>query len=747
MSDYPIAARHPVQRIHHGRVFVDDYEWLRDKENPETLAYLEAENEYAAARTDHLSGLRARIFDEIKSRTKETDMSVPSRGGKWWYYTRIEEGNNYGVSCRVEAPLTGDMVTDWTPPVIEPGTPVDGEQVLLDANELAEGHEFFSLGVATSSRDGKFLAYSTDTTGDERYTLRIKNIETGELLDDVITNIAAGAMWVGTQWLFYERVDDAWRPHQIWRHKLGTSQDEDILVYEETDERFWVGINGSRSRKYLFIEIGSKVTSEIHFLDLFPGYSAAQLADLADPLTDGALPEIGESTLDRPFTCALPRQEGVLYDIDHADLGGTSAWIVTHNAHGEDFEIAVTEDTGQALPSLDELEVLIPHEAGRRLEGIDVYERHLILAYRGNAINKLAVAAISDHHDASSPLTSAIGDFQDITFDEELYSAGMGGASNWRAPMVRLGYESFTHPGAIYDYVLSTGERILRREQEVLGGYDPTEYTAYRRWVTARDGVKVPISIVHRADLDMSTGQPVLLYGYGSYEYSLDPGFSISRLSMLDRGIVYVFAHIRGGGEMGRQWYLDGKLLSKKNTFTDFIDVADYLLDTGMTDRAHLAAMGGSAGGLLMGAVANMGGDRFKAINADVPFVDALTSILMPELPLTVIEWDEWGDPLHDPDVYDYMASYSPYENIDPNQKYPALLVTTGLHDTRVLYVEPAKWVAKLRAVVPGVDVILKTEMSAGHGGVSGRYSKWEETAFDYAWIIDQIVDNEPERG
>ncbi|QGU05495.1 S9 family peptidase [Corynebacterium comes] len=696
----PIAPRHPVVREFHGRTFVDDYEWLRDKDSPETIAHLEAENAYTAQQTADIEDLTEEIYTEIKSRIKETDMSVPQRSGDWWYYGRTEEGKDYGFSCRIPVDEAHDP---WTPPVIpEEGRP-EGEQIILDLNQLAEGHEFFSLGASSVTTSGRFLAYSVDTTGEERFTLRIRNLETGELLPDVLEDIYYGATWAGEDHLFYQRVDDAWRPDSVWRHRIGTDPAEDVCVFREADEQFFTGVGSTRSEKYLIVEAASKITSETRVLSM------------SDP--------------EGEFEVLWPREKGVEYSVDHAVVsgleGGGDRWIVTHNATGPNFEVG--ECPVSELKPLRELEILIPHSPETRIEGVDTFEGHVVVAYRRGAIGRLAVMEL--------PASGCYGTFRELDFDEELYTAGSLGNPEWDAPVIRISYGSFTTPARLYDYRIASGEFTLLKEQEVLGGYDRADYTAYRLWATAADGEQIPVSVVHRADLDVSRPNPMVLYAYGSYESSIDPGFSISRLSVMDRGMIFAVAHVRGGGEMGRAWYDTGKLMAKKNTFTDFIDVADDLIARGLTAPDRLVAEGGSAGGMLMGAVANMAPDRFAGIQAVVPFVDALTSMLKPELPLTVTEWDEWGDPFHDPEVYDYMASYAPYENVEA-KAYPDIIAITSLNDTRVLYVEPAKWIAKLRETATAGEFLLKTEMTAGHGGVSGRYARWRQTAFEYAWTL-----------
>lgn len=695
----PVAQKHPITRSHHNSDFIDNYEWLRDKESQETIAYLEAENAYTQQETAHLAQLRENIFHEIKSRVKETDMSVPARSGKYWYYGRSEEGKSYGISCRIPVQKDHD---DWVPPTIPENQPTPGEQVLLDLNELASGHDYFALGASAVTISGRLLAYSTDTEGDERYTLRIKNLDTGELLDDVIENVFYGATWIGEEYLFYTRVDDSWRADSIWRHKIGTNTSEDVRIFHEPDERFNVGVGVSRSDKYLFVETSSKITSETWVLE--------------------------QSNPTGELQVIRPREEGVEYQINHAVVEGVDTWLVNHNAHGPNFEVGWLP-VAEPLESFDQLHVLVPHNETVRLEGVDTYRDQIVLGYRKEAIPRVAVM----------PLDNGLGEFHELEFNEELYSVEVEGSSEWDAPVLRLSYNSYITPTRVYDYVVATGELRLLKEQEIPAGYNAEDYTAYRVWVTAQDGTQIPVSVVHRADLDLSKPNPMMLYAYGSYEISMSPAFSVVRPSMLDRGMIFATAHVRGGGEMGRHWYENGKLLKKKNTFTDFIDCADHFIAQGVTSTELLIASGGSAGGLLMGAVANMGGDRFKAIDANVPFVDPLTSMLMPELPLTVPEWDEWGNPLENKDVYDYMASYAPYENIEA-KNYPNILAITSINDTRVLYVEPAKWIAQLRDTATGGSFLLKTEMAAGHGGVSGRYESWREIAFEFAWDINQVT-------
>ena len=691
------------RRTHHGQTVVDEYEWLRDKEDPEVIAYLEAENAYSEQRTAHLAGLRQAIYSEIKGRTQETDLSVPARRGSWWYYSRTIEGQQYAVHCRCPVSDTdqpaADPLAGWTPPDLASDDEVPGEQVLLDGNSEAAGHDFFSLGTFTVSPDGDLLAYGVDTRGDERYTLRVRDLRTGELLADEIPGTFPGATWtLDASALYYTTVDDSWRPHRAWRHVLGTPNDADQLVHEEPDERFWLGVSSTRSDRFVLVSSFSKITSEVRYLDA------------ADP----------ESSL----VLVAQRRTGVEYGVEHAQVAGEDLFLILHNDGAENFELA---QAPVATPGRQHWAPLVPGSADTRLEDVDAFEGQILLSYRREALTRIAVLPIG---------ADGIGAAREIAFDEPLFSCGLGANPEWAQPVVRLGYTSFLTPSTVYDYVVATGELLLRKRQPVLGGYDPADFEQHREWARADDGTLVPISVVCRAGTELDGQSPGLLYGYGSYEISIDPSFGVARLSLLERGMVYAVAHVRGGGELGRAWYDQGKMLSKRNTFTDFVACARHLSQRGWTSTDRLVAEGGSAGGLLMGAVANLAPDAFAGILAEVPFVDPLTTILDPSLPLTVIEWDEWGDPLHDPEVYAYIASYSPYENVS-SITYPPILATTSLNDTRVLYVEPAKWVARLRAIAKDPDVLLKTQMSAGHGGVSGRYEAWRERAYEYAWILD----------
>ncbi|MEW5811191.1 MAG: S9 family peptidase [Actinomycetota bacterium] len=691
----PVAKRVDHRREHHGDVFVDPYEWLRDKDSAEVIDHLEAENAYTEHTTAELAPLRQAIFDEIKARTKETDLSVPTRRGDWWYYGRSFAGKQYGVHCR--CPVADP--DDWTPPQLSEDADIAGEQILLDENVEAEGHDFFSLGAASVSVDGNVLAYSVDVVGDERYTLRFKDLRTGQRYDDEIVGIGAGVTWAAdNKTVYYVTVDDAWRPDTVWRHRLGAGLPAE-KVYHEPDERFWVAAGRTRSNRYVLIAAGSAVTSEMRY------------ADAADA--------------DAEFTVVWPRRDGVEYSVEHAVVAGQDRFLILHNDNAENFTLV---DAPVGDPA--DTRTLIGHRDDVRLDAVDAFAGLLVVSYRSAALPRIQLWPLNP---------DGYGEVSDVRFDSELMSVGLSANPNWDAPRLRIGATSFVTPVRIYDLDLASGERVLLREQPVLGGYRPDDYVERRDWAVAEDGARVPLSIIHRAGVEGPA--PVLLYGYGAYESCEDPRFSIARLSLLDRGMVYVVAHVRGGGELGRLWYEHGKLLEKRNTFTDFIAAGRHLVDTGVTTPETMVAYGGSAGGLLMGAVANMAPDLFAGILAAVPFVDPLTTILDPSLPLTVTEWDEWGNPLDDADVYRYMKSYSPYENVE-HKRYPAILATTSLNDTRVYYVEPAKWVAALRhaQIDPGSDaarVLLKTEMNAGHGGISGRYERWKETAFQYAWLLD----------
>jgi oligopeptidase B len=659
---------------------VDEYAWLRNRDDPDTIPYLEAENAYCEATTGHLEPLRERIFQEIRSRTQETDLTAPARRGPWWYYVRTVEGLQYPIRCR--RPAAGDEYDESQP-----------EQVLLDENELAKGHGYFELGVFNVSPDHRLVAYSVDYDGDEVFTLRIRDLETGQDLPDEIGGTSYGSAWsLDRSVLYYTTLDEIKRPYRVWRHRLGEPVERDELLHEESDQRFYARLGMTRSQRLVVLHLQSAVTSE------------ARLLEAADPRAG--------------FRMVEPRRQGIEYLLDHQD---DRLLIVTNDGH-EDFALF---EAPLASPARGSWQPLWAPGPGVRVMGVDAFAGHLVVHFRQSGLTALRVMEGGDRA------------FHDISFPEAVYTVGPDANFEYATTAYRFNYTSLTTPHSVYDYDVRTRARSLRKRQPVLGDFDPERYDSAREWATASDGTRVPISLVWRKGTRRDATPPCLLYGYGSYEASIDPSFSISRLSLLDRGFVYAIAHVRGGGEMGRHWYEDGKLLCKRNTFTDFIACADHLIAGRWTAADRLTARGASAGGLTMGAVANMAPDRFRTIVAQVPFVDVINTMLDPSLPLTVIEWEEWGNPIEDPAVYAYMKTYSPYENVTA-QEYPDLLVLAGLNDPRVGYHEPAKWVARLRRLKTGGNLLLlKTEMGFGHFGPSGRYDGWRQEAFILAFVID----------
>lgn len=709
----PVAKTVPVERTHHGDSFVDNYEWLREKESPEVVAHLNAEQAYTDAVTAGQEQLRQDIFSEIKSRTQETDLSVPSRKDGWWYYGRMVEGQAYGIQCRVAAGSDGTLA-DWTPPLVESGVDVPGEEILLDGNVEAAGQPFFALGGAAVTRDGKLYAYAVDNAGDELFTIRIKDLSTGELLPDIIENAFYGVTFSPDgNTLFYMVADDSWRPYQVKTHVLGTPVDTDAVLYQEDDVAMWTGFGLSADRRHLMISIGCSEFSESRLLDF-------------------AAPENGLQLL-------IPRSAGILYDAEPFLLDGVEKVLLTHDRDAVNSMISLVDagEFGKPVAG-QQWATVVPHDDSVRINGATVTATHMVVSLRKDTIERIQVTALEGLG------TAGQGAAVEPVFDEELYTASMGG-SEFESPVIRLVYSSDFTPPRVYDYVLPTagdaagGELLLRKETPVLGGYRSEDYVAEREWATAVDGTQIPLSVLRRADLPRDGANSGVVYGYGSYEVSMDPGFGVPRLSLLDRGVVFVIAHVRGGGEMGRHWYEKGKKLTKKNTFSDFVAATDWLAQSGWVDPARIAAMGGSAGGLLMGAVANLAPEKYAAIVAQVPFVDALTTILDPELPLSALEWEEWGNPITDPEVYKYMKEYTPYENVRA-VAYPKIAAVTSFNDTRVLYVEPAKWVQELRSKSTGAEpIVLKIEMDGGHGGASGRYEGWKTRAWDYAFLADAI--------
>lgn len=706
----PVAKKVPVRRSHHGDTFVDDYEWLREKESPEVVEHLKSEHAYMEATTAHQQPLRDAIFAEIKERTEETDLSVPARKRGWWYFTRTEEGKQYATHCRVAATDTGDATADWMPPVLEPGVPFAGEEVILDSNAEAEGKPFFSLGGMAVTEDGALLAYTQDNAGDERFTLRIKDLSTGDLLPDTIQDVFYGlAFSPDGNRIFYTVVDDSWRPHQIKVHVLGTAPEADVVLFQEDDPGMWLGFDLAPDRRELLIGIGNSECSETHTLDLVDPAAAPRLL--------------------------LSRDERILHGMDPVVLDGTAerSYLVTHNHGAVNNMVSLVHGAEFAKPLADQhWATVLEHRDDVKVEGTAVTSTHAVVSVRKDTTERIQVLPLAGlgTRDQAAPAEPA--------FDEELYTCSLANAE-FDSPLIRLSYTSYTVPPRVYDYTLADGGLALRKETPVKGGYDPADYVAERDWATAPDGARIPVSIVRRRDILPDGTNPALVYGYGSYEVSMDPGFAIGRLSLLDRGVVFVVAHVRGGGELGRQWYDDGKKLAKKHTFSDFITVTEHVAASGWANPRRIAAMGGSAGGLLMGAVANLAPQLYRAIVAQVPFVDALTTILDPELPLSALEWEEWGNPITDREVYEYMRSYSPYENV-MDVPYPRIAAVTSFNDTRVLYVEPAKWVQKLREHTTGSEpIVMKIEMDGGHGGASGRYEGWKDRAWDYAFALDAL--------
>ncbi len=688
-GDPPRAEARPHELETHGDVRVDEYYWLRERENPEVIAYLEAENAYVDAALAHTEPLRESVFAEIRSRVVEDDSSVPYRDGDYWYYTRYEEGKQYPIHGR--RPIDGDVFGGDQAP--------EAEEVLIDVNEIAEGKEYTAVRPSVSP-DHRILAYGVDDVGRRFYTVRFKDLSTGEILADEIPDVTANLVWAAdSATLFYVRQDpDTLRAYQVYRHRLGSTA-PDELVYEEPDETFSVFLGRTQSRKYLLATSSHTLRTEVRILR----------AD--DP--------------DGDFAVFEPRGERHEYSVDHL---GDRFWVRT-NDRAPNFRLMSTAegDTGRAAWREE-----LPHRDDVLLAGFELFDRLLVLAERRDGLEQLRIEPRAGGGAGDGSVTG-----HDLDFGEPTYSAGLGVNPDPSSGTLRYVYQSLTTPRSVFDYDPATREKTLRKQDQVLGGFDSANYRSERLWATAGDGTQVPVSLVYRPDLRPEEGgSPLLLYGYGSYGASMDASFSSPLLSLIDRGFVYAIAHIRGGEEMGRSWYENGKLLHKKNTFTDFIAAAEHLAAEGYADPDRIYAMGGSAGGLLVGAVFTMRPDLWDGVVARVPFVDVVTTMLDASIPLTTFEWDEWGDP-REREYYDYMLSYSPYDNVEARD-YPHLLVTTGLHDSQVQYWEPAKWVARLRANKTDDNLLLlETNMGAGHGGASGRYDRYRETALVYAFLLD----------
>ena len=686
-STQPVAVQPPTARRQetattiHGHRLADDYAWLREKDSPEVIAFLEQENAYTRAVMKPTEELQAKLYAEMLSHIKETDVSVPFRYRDYFYYSRTEQGAQYPIYCRKRGSLDAP------------------EEVMLDMNQMAVGESFLALGAVSVSDDGNLLAYSTDTTGFRQYTLHLKDLKTGEVLADQAERVGSVVWATDNRTLFYSVEDEETkRQHQLFRHVLGRPQAEDVLVYEEADERFNVGAGRTRDGKYIVLESASHTASEERFLP----------AD--DPQGDWTLIE--------------PRRENIEYYTDHRD----GLWYIRVNDTARTFRIVTAP---VAAPGRAHWREIVAHGEDVMLEDLELFQSFAVLVERANGLPQMRVLSFADEgvFAASS---------RQIAFPEPTYSAHPHVNREFVTEKFRYGYQSLVSPTSVYEYDLQTSQSTLLKELEVPGGFDRSLYRSERLFATAPDGTAVPISIVYRKDQKGEGTNPLYIYGYGSYGYALPVGFNSNRLSLLDRGFVLAYAHIRGGGDMGKPWHDAGRLMQKMNTFTDFIAVTEYLTAHGYGDPRRVAMEGGSAGGLLMGAVANLRPDLYRAVLSHVPFVDVMNTMLDPTLPLTIAEYEEWGDP-NQAEAFAYMLQYSPYDNLQ-RKAYPAMLVKTSLHDSQVMYWEPAKYVAKLRTLKSDDHVLLlETNMSAGHGGASGRYDYLKEIALDYAFLLQEL--------
>ncbi len=673
----PVAKVIPHQLEMHGDVRTDNYYWLRERDNPEVIAHLEAENAYTAAVMAHTEALQETLYREILGRIRQTNLSVPYLRDGYYYYSKTEEGKDYPFYARKRGSLDA------------------AEEILIDVNELAEGHGFTSVPSPTVSSDGNLIAFAQDTVGRRFYNIRFKDLRSGEILDDEIRSVTSMVAWANdNRTVFYTKQDpETLRWYQVYRHVLGTSATTDELVYQEDDVEFSCYVWKTKTDRYIVIGSSQTLSNEYRFLD----------AD--DPAGN--------------FTLFLPRESNHEHSIEHFG----DYFYITTNDQAQNFRLMRTPVDRTEKRYWEEV---IPHRDDVLLSGIDVFRNYLVAIERKEGLLQIRIRSWNGDVDYY------------LDFGEPAYAAYPSSNPEIDTDVVRYSYSSLATPSSVYDFNMVTRARTLLKRDEVLGGYDPADYVTERLYATARDGVRVPVSLVYRRGLEKNGNNPLHLYAYGSYGSSMDASFSSTRLSLLDRGFVYAIAHIRGGMEMGRWWYEDGKLLNKKNTFTDFIDVAEHLVAAGYTRPEMLFAQGGSAGGLLMGAVANMRPDLFKGIIATVPWVDVVTTMLDASIPLTTSEYDEWGDP-NEQEYYRYMLSYSPYDRVEARD-YPNMLVTAGLHDSQVQYFEPAKWVAKLRALKTDDNrLLLKTNMEAGHGGASARYQRYRDIAFQYAFMLDLL--------
>jgi oligopeptidase B len=666
----------------HGHLLTDDYAWLREKDSPETIAYLEAENAYTAAVMEPTVELQEKLYGEMLSHIKETDTSVPFRDGDYWYYSRTQEGFQYPIYCRKHFSLDAPEV------------------IILDVNKLAEDESFMAIGAFTVSDDGNLLAYSTDTKGFRQYTLYIKDLRTGQLLSERVERVGSIVWATDSKTLFYTVEDEVQkRQYQLYRHILGTSHEQDVLVYEEPDERFNIGAGRTRDRKYIILESSSHTTSETRFVSADAPESELRLI--------------------------APRRDNIEYYPDHRN----GLWFIRINDTGRNFRL-VTAPMGEANP--ENWTELIPQRPEVMLEDIELFSGFYVACEREHGLQRLHVRRFTGASTETFPP-------QAIAFPEPAYTTHPHVNRIFETTAFRYAYQSLVTPNSVYEYDVTTGESKLLKQQEVPGGFDRSQYISERIFATAPDGVLVPVSLVYRKDKFKYGRNPLYIYGYGSYGYSLPVGFNSNRLCLLDRGFVMAYAHVRGGGDLGKPWHDAGRLMQKRNTFTDFISVVEHLITNGYGDRKYIAIEGGSAGGLLMGAVTNMRPDLFRAVISHVPFVDVMNTMLDASLPLTVPEYEEWGNP-NEKEFFEYMLSYSPYDNLK-EKPYPAMLVKTSLYDSQVMYWEPAKYVAKLRTLKTDSNpLLLHINMSAGHGGASGRYDYLREIAMDYAFILRELT-------
>lgn len=673
----PVAKKIPKTLEKFNDKRIDDYFWLNERENPEVIDYLKQENDYYHKMTAHTEQFQKDLFEEMKARIKEDDQSVPYLYNGYYYITRYEKGKDYPIYARKKGSLDAK------------------EEILFDCNELAKGHAYFQLSGLSVSPDNKFASYATDIVGRRIYTIGVKNLETGEILLDKIENTTGRSVWANDNaTLFYTRQDAVTlRSDKVYKHRRGADVSKDVLVFNETDDTFNVGISKSKSRKFLMIESSSTLTTETRFLE----------ADNPD----------GE------FRVFQKRKRGLEYDVFHFD---GHFYIMTNADKATNFKVMKTPETATGIENWKDL---IPHRDDVLVEGIEIFRNYLVVDERSNGLNKIRIMPWSGKGEYYLP------------FKSETYTAYPSVNVDFDTEILRYSYQSLATPPSVIDFNMRTKEQTVLKEQQVLGGkFDKNNYVEERLWATAGDGTKVPMSVVYRKGIKKDGNSPLLQYAYGSYGNSMDATFSSTRLSLLDRGFIYVIAHIRGGEDLGRQWYEDGKLLKKKNTFTDFIDCSKFLIAEKYTSPKHLYAEGGSAGGLLMGAVVNMAPELYNGVIAQVPFVDVITTMLDDTIPLTTGEYDEWGNP-NEKKYYDYMRSYSPYDNVGAHD-YPNMYVSTGLHDSQVQYFEPAKWVAKLRATKTGNQLLfLDTNMDAGHGGASGRFEALKELAREFAFFLD----------